>query len=88
MRRALAHLRAAQAKLEVAEHNKGGLRIWTLGNVDRAIGQTERRMVSQAVVRRRYLECGDCHRIFTGDASGVSRAETEARRSRIDRLRT
>jgi hypothetical protein len=44
MRKALEHLRAAHAKLEVAEHNKGGWRIRVLANVDRAIGETERGM--------------------------------------------
>lgn len=42
MDRALEHLRAARAELQVAEHNKGGWRVRALANVDRAIADTER----------------------------------------------
>jgi hypothetical protein len=42
MRRALEHLRAAQAELQSAEHNKGGWRARALDHVNRAIADTER----------------------------------------------
>ena len=41
MDRALEHLRAARAELQSAEHNKGGWRVRAIGNVDRAIHETE-----------------------------------------------
>ena len=44
MRAALGHLRAAQAELQRAEHNKGGWRVRALEHVNRAIGDTERGM--------------------------------------------
>ena len=44
MRRALEHLRAAQAELQSAEHNKGGWRVRALDHVNRAISDTERGM--------------------------------------------
>ena len=46
MRRALEHLRAAQAELEAAEHNKGGWRIRAIENTNRAIGETEKGMAA------------------------------------------
>ena len=42
MRAALGHLRAAQAELQRAEHNKGGWRVRALDHVNRAIADTER----------------------------------------------
>jgi hypothetical protein len=42
MDRALEHLRAARAELQMAEHNKGGWRERAIANVDRAIADTER----------------------------------------------
>ena len=42
MDRALEHLRAARAELQVAEQNKGGWRERAIANVDRAIADTER----------------------------------------------
>ena len=42
MKRALEHLRAAQAELQSAEHNKGGWRVRALEHVNRAIADTER----------------------------------------------
>lgn len=44
MRRALEHLRAARAELQIAEHDKGGWRVRALKNVDQAIADTERGM--------------------------------------------
>jgi hypothetical protein len=44
LRRALEHLRAARAELQSAEHNKGGWRIRSIANTDRAIAETERGM--------------------------------------------
>jgi len=44
MDRALEHLRAARAELQMAEHNKGGWRVRALENVNRAIADTERGM--------------------------------------------
>jgi hypothetical protein len=44
MRRALEHLRAAQAELRSAEHNKGGWRVRALEHVNRAIADIERGM--------------------------------------------
>jgi hypothetical protein len=41
MQAALEHLRAAQAELRMAEHNKAGWRIRALANVNRAIADTE-----------------------------------------------
>jgi len=46
MRRALEHLRAARAELEVAEHNKGGWRIRAIEHVARAIRETENGMAA------------------------------------------
>jgi len=42
MDRALEHLRAAKAELQMAEENKGGWRERALENVNRAIADTER----------------------------------------------
>jgi hypothetical protein len=44
MQRALEHLRAARAELQVAEQNKGGWRIRAVHNVDQAIADTEKGM--------------------------------------------
>src|SRR6202048_163882 len=44
MQAALEHLRAARAELKVAEHDKGGWRARGVGNVERAIADTERGM--------------------------------------------
>jgi len=44
MRAALGHLRAAQAELQSAEHNKGGWRVRALEHVNRAIADTEKGM--------------------------------------------
>ena len=44
MRAALGHLRAAQAELQRAEHNKGGWRVRALEHVNKAISDTERGM--------------------------------------------
>jgi hypothetical protein len=41
MQSALEHLRAAQAELRMAEHNKAGWRLRALANVNRAIADTE-----------------------------------------------
>lgn len=44
MQKALEHLRAARAQLQMAEHDKGGWRTRAVRNVDQAIADTQKGM--------------------------------------------